>query len=352
MERQKNGLRFELSVSKGWIARRLDVAFDRDYYFDPAQRDAVDRECQALIDAELGDLDACFTEANLGRKRFIEENQVLVGGIQPNMILGMLLGAAFVPANTMDADIENNVLAQASFESLPEPRTLLDHPIVREFDEQIAGVRREGRLRPIPPFFWDPSGRAAIHGTMTTALKFFGERLFLDMAMNPEAAGAVLDWVAECFLVLVRHYAEAADFEFTEIHVGECSGCMIGEEQFARFVVPGLNRLAAELGPLRLHSCGKSDHLLGAFKHVSRLSLLDLGGETSIAAVRQTFGVDFPISVAPPVEILAQSDPTPLLDWAKTAAADSAGGPLTIVCHLEAEYNVDAIRALARFVGE
>jgi len=350
MERQDDGLQFELSVSKGWIARRLDFAFDREYYFNPARRDAVDRACQTRIDAELGDLDACFTESNLGRRQFIDENQVLVGGIQPNMILGTLLGAAFIPADTMDADIENNVLAEAPLESLPEPRTLLDHPIVRQFDDQIAAVRDEGRLRPIPPFFWDTSGRAAIHGTMTTALKFFGERLFLDMAMNPEEAGAALDWVAECFLVLVRHYAETADFDFTEIHVGECSGCMIGEEQFARFVVPGLNRLAGELGPLRLHSCGKSDHLLGAFKQVSRLSSLDLGGETSIAGVRRTFGDDFPVSVAPPVEILAQPNPAPLLDWAKAAADASAGGPLTIVCHLEAEYNVDAIRAMARFL--
>ena len=343
---------FELSVSKGWIANHLDVRFDRHYYFSPTRRDEVDRACQEFIDVELGDLNACFTEANLGRKQFIEENQVLVGGIQPNMILGMLVGAAFVPADKMDADIENNVLSDTPIESLPDPNTLLNHPIVRDFDDQIAAIRREGRLRPIPPFFWDPSGRAAIHGTMTTALKLFGERLFLDMAMHPDQATAMLDWVADSFLVLVRHYGEAADFEFTQIHVGECSGCMISEEQFARFVVPGLNRLGKELGPLRLHSCGKSDHLLGAFKRVTRLSSVDLGGETSLAAVRRTFGPDFPISVAPPVEILAHPDPEPLLDWARTAVADSAGGPLTVVCHLEAEYNVEAIRALAKSVAD
>ncbi len=350
MEHINEGAQFELSVSKGWLASRLDARFDRDYYFSPRRRDRVDRRCAQLVDREFGDIGGCFTESNLGRKPFIASDQVLVGGIQPNLILGMLVGAEFIAADDKDADIENHVLAGTPVGALPAPEVLLEHPIIRDFDERIAEIRREGRRRPIPPFFWDTSGRAAIHGTVTTGLKLFGEDLFLDMASRGENTVAALDWVAEAFSVLVRHYARSAEFPLMQLHVGECAGCMIGADQFARFVLPGLRRLGEELAPIRLHSCGKSDHLLGVFKKIPRLVSLDLGGETSIKAVRRHFGTEFPVSVAPPVELLTASDQRPLLDWAEVALRESENGPLTIVCHLEPGYNVDAVRALARLV--
>ena len=34
---------------------------------------------------------------------------------------------------------------------------------------------------PVPPFFWDSSGRAAIHGPLTTAQKLFGESILVDL---------------------------------------------------------------------------------------------------------------------------------------------------------------------------
>lgn len=344
--------RFELSVSKGWVARHLEVTFDREYYFSPAKREAVDRACERLVESEFGDIGGCFTESNLGRKEFIVPDQVLVGGIQPNMILGMLVGAAFVPADDMDADIENHVLAGRPASSLPAPESLLEHAMIAEFDAQIALIRHEGRLRPIPPFFWDTSGRAAVHGTMTTALKLFGEELFLDMVIRPEAAAAVLDWVAECYIGLVRHFADRADSRVMQLHVGECSACMISADQFTRFVLPGLHRLAEEIAPIRLHSCGKSTHLLEAFRRVPRLCSLDLGGETALGSFRRLLGDDFPLSIAPPVELLTVADSRPLLDWAAAAIEASEDGPLTLICHLEPGYNEDAVRALARFVRE
>ena len=33
------------TLSKAWMHRALGVAFDRDYYFDPAERHAIDCRC-------------------------------------------------------------------------------------------------------------------------------------------------------------------------------------------------------------------------------------------------------------------------------------------------------------------
>jgi len=124
-------LTLETSVSKALMAEALDVSFDREYYFDPWRRREVDARCHRYAEEALQDLDAFYTESNLGRKAWFDRNQVLVGGIQPNLILGMLLGAEFVPAPRGDADISPACWAGLAIEDLPPPNTLPDHPLIR-----------------------------------------------------------------------------------------------------------------------------------------------------------------------------------------------------------------------------
>lgn len=342
-----------LSISKGWMALRLDVCFDREYYFDPERRYDTDARCAAFVERELGDLGACFTESNLGRREFIRPEQVLIGGIQPNMILGMLLGAEFVPGMDKDADITPECFAGRALDELPPPATLVDHPLVSQFSEQIETVRQAGRHQPIPPFFWDASGRAAVHGALTSAQKFLGASVLMNLVADPDSIMPMLDWITDTNAVLVNHFAKTAGIKKIEqIHVGECSGCMVGGRQFEELIVPRVSRLGQTVAAVRLHSCGQSDHLLPAFAKIDNLGSLDLGGETSMALVRDVFGPDLPVSMAPPVTLLADDDPKPMLDWAERTFEENAGGMFSVVCHLEPHYNLAAVRALARRVAD
>ena len=100
-------------------------------------RHAIDRRCNAHVASVLGDLNVFYTESNLGRKEWYDAEQVLVGGIQPNMIVGMLLGADFVPAPLADADISPHCLPGRDLAHLPEAGSLLAHPLVRLWDDQL-----------------------------------------------------------------------------------------------------------------------------------------------------------------------------------------------------------------------
>ena len=214
-------IRIAGSVSKGWLAKELGVAFERSYYFDPNQRHAVDRQCNDYVQQQLGDLGLVYTESNLGRREYHASDQVVVGGIQPNLIVGMLLGAEFRPADDADADISKECLAGADLTALPDPQTLLAQPLVAQFDQQIRSLRQApapGR-RPIPPFFWDSSGRAAVHGAMTTGLKFLGDRFFLDMVTDPARCHQLVGWLTEVSVVLVTHFARSADLPITGMPV-------------------------------------------------------------------------------------------------------------------------------------
>jgi len=340
------------TLSKAWMAEALGVRFDRDYYFDPGKRHAVDCRCNEYAAERLGGMRLFYSESNLGRIDYWDKSQVLIGGIQPNMILGMLLGADFVAQDDKDADITPHCLMGKDVGELPAPESLLDHRLIMLFDEQIRRVQDDsvGQFRAIPPLFWDMSGRAAIHGVMTSAQKFIGEAVFMDMVTRPQAALEIMRWIAEAYVVLCRHFSQIAKLPISEVHVGECSSCMVGPELIERFVVPATSEIGRKLGPIRLHSCGPSTNHLEAFSKINNLQSLDLGGDSSIGKARELFGKEMLISVAPLPQDISAEDAEQILHWAQRILEENDNGNLEYVYHLEPGYNLDTICALTEFV--
>ncbi|MHC4172823.1 MAG: uroporphyrinogen decarboxylase family protein [Planctomycetota bacterium] len=340
------------TLSKGWMAKALGVVFDRDYYFEPSRRYAVDCQCNEYAAERFPGMRLFYSESNLGKIDYWDKSQIQIGGIQPNMILGMLLGADFIPQDSGDADITPGCLMGKNPAGLLIPESLLGHQMIVLFDEQIRQIQDDSqrRLRSIPPFFWDLSGRAAIHGAMTSAQKFLGENIFMDMMTEPQRALEIMHSIAEAFIVLCRHFSEIANLPITAIHVGECSSCMVSPELIERFVVPVTSKIGRQLGPVRLHSCGPSTGHLEAFSKITNLYSLDLGGDTSIRRVREVFGKKMLISVTPLPHDMSVQSTDAILSWAKRILEENNGGNLEYVYHLEPGYNIDTIYALTDFV--
>ena len=121
---------------------------------------------------------------------------------------------------------------------------------------------------------------------------------------------------------------------------------MISKELFEQFVVPITSKIGSSLGPVRLHSCGSSTHLIEACHNISSLRTLDVGGETSVAKIREVFGRDFPVSIAPMAEYFYADTPERIVNWLAKVLDDNDNGELTIVYHLEGDYNIDNLLAL------
>jgi hypothetical protein len=342
------------TISKAWMAKALGVMFDREYYFNPDIRYIVDSLCNEYAEEHFPDMRLFFSESNLGQIDYWNDKQIQIGGIQPNMIMGMLLGAEFIPQLDKDADITPGPLAGIAPGDLPKPESLLEHPLINLFDEQIHQLQTysDKRLCPIPPFFWDMSGRAAIHGTMTSAQKFIGETVFLDMMTKPQHCIDIMHWIGNAYIVLCRHFSKTANVPITEVHVGECSSCMISPELIEQFVVPVTSQIGEKLGPIRLHSCGPSTNHLQAFSKIINLKSIDLGGDTSIKKARQVFSKEMLISISPLPNDMSAETAEPILRWAKNIAEDNNSGNLEFIYHLEAGYNIDTIYALTDFVKD
>jgi hypothetical protein len=173
-------------------------------------------------------------------------------------------------------------------------------------------------------------------------MKFYGEQIFLKMYEDPDFPLGFHRWITEVSIVLVRHYAELAEMPITSVHVGECSGTMVKAKHYEKFIIPYLNMLAEALGPIRLHSCGNSDHLLSSFGQIEQLQVLDTGSNTSVAAVREHLGGDLQLDLAPPLSVLSKNaEPAAMLDWVDQALTENQDGPLLIGYHLEPGYSLE-----------
>ena len=308
--------------------------------------------CNEFVAETLSDLNVFYTESNLGRQQWYTADQVLVGGIQPNMIIGMLLGAEFLPAESADADISVRCLAGREFESLPAPSELLAHPLVCQWQSEIVDLLDSpaSGMQPIPPFFWDRSGRAAVHGVVTSGLKFYGDEFLMNLLSEPESSQKIIGWLTDVTALLVSHFSTVGRLPVSGIHVGECAACMLDESSFRRYVVPATSQLGERFGAVRFHSCGCSDHVLEACREITGLASLDVGGETSVARIRDLFGPEFPVGIAPLVEDMQAPTTHGILDWYRRVERENADGDLTIGFHLEADYRVENLRALGAAV--
>jgi hypothetical protein len=337
------------SVSKGWLHEQAGFVFDRDYYLDPMHRFEQDRQMHAFIKMRFPDLPIYNMEASLVQAHCVKQDQILIGGIQPNLILGAALGAKLVFYPDRDADIDAAPLQELSHpDELPSVDSVLTHPFMLALDETLGQMRQTHPGRTIvPPLFWDSSGRATLHGILTTAHKLMGERVFMLCMTDPEFLHGVHQWVTDAYVALVRHYAHLGGTSVSSVHVGECSGVMVSGQQYQEFVTPYISQIGRALGPVRLHSCGRSDHLLAALAKIANLTVVDVGSGTSLARIRALLGEDLEINVFPPVELLLDgSASSNIRDWLGRTLADNCAGPLSLAYHLEPGYDIENCLAL------
>jgi len=340
---------FQASVSKGWLHDKGSFVFDEKYYKDPIYRQLQDRKMNGFVSREFPGYPLYNMEANLMQAGHTNDKQVLAGGIQPNLILAIALGSEFVAYPDKDSDISGHPLKNiASDKDLPGMEQILDHPFIQELDAQILQLKStHPELEIIPPFFWDSSGRATIHGIITTSFKLIGDDAMIMMIMDPDLMHLIHQWITDVYILLINHFAELADMPITSVHVGECSGTMISNEQYAEFITPYVSQLGIAFGNIRLHSCGSTDHILEAISRIENLVVIDTGSNTSVAKIREMKGPGFEINLEPPVQLMLKDSPkSKILRWLDQVLDENKGGPIKFAFHLESGYAIENCLAI------
>jgi hypothetical protein len=340
-------IRLQASVSKAWLNRHGGFDFDERYYLDPRFRMKQDEQCHDFIKSRFPDYPLYNMEDNLVQAEYVVPGMMLIGAIQPNMIIAAALGARFVFSSDRDSDVSDSPIRNLKdITKLPDAEEILRLPLIRSLEVQyLEASEKYPECTVIPPFFWDTSGRATIHGIITTSLKFLGQDIFTKMMLEPEFVKEVHSWITGVYIGVVRHFSKLGNMPVTSLHVGECSGTMLDEKFYSEFVTPYISRLGRELGNIRLHSCGNADHIMSAVCGIDNLRVIDTGSNTSLAKIRQEMGNEFEINVCPPVEILTgNSRSENIQQWLIKTIEENNGGNLKIGYHLEPEYDLSACR--------
>ena len=327
------------SVSVAVLAGKGKFSFDERYFFDPDYRWQQDKKIVRWCEKNFSPYPVYHAEAHLARISFQPRPFRQVGGIQPNLILSAALGAQLVFPGNCDPDIDHAPLAvYKDFLDVSNICWEVQEP-VKTFLGQIDELKRRFRNQPVdifPPFFWDRSGRAAVHGPLTTAVKLIGEEFFTLPYSRFDQARRFINWITESYLNLINLFSNRVGIRLNEIHVGECTGTLFPAEIWERLAVPAMNKMASAAGALRLHSCGHSDHLLGAMKQVKNVRCLNFGSNTSIKKTRQVFGKKIKIDIIPDMQLLQYGSPAEMENWVRKCLIENEGGPLEIQFHLDA----------------
>jgi uroporphyrinogen-III decarboxylase len=334
-------IKIQASVSKGWLNKHGGFEFNDKYYLDPSYRMEGDKLCHQFIINRFPDYPIYNMEDNLVQAEHVVPGMILVGAIQPNIILAAALGAELIFATGKDCDVKGLPLKVIERPAeLHDPEELLELPFIKELEKQFYSTKEKyPGNRVIPSFFWDVSGRATVHGIVTTSMKLVGEEILIKMMLEPELVHAIHKWIMDVYIHIVNHFSRMGEIKVTAIHVGECSGALLSEQLYREFIVPYVNMLGKEFEAVRLHSCGNSDAVLPSMCEVENLSVIDTGSNTSVAKIRQRMGKDFEINTVPPVEVMLSDKEQEIGAWLDKTLKENDGGNLKIGYHLEAEYN-------------
>ena len=324
------------SVSFGWLNEYGHFAFDEPFFMNPLVRLEREQKMHALVAERFPNEPIYNLEAHLVQPEGRQKPVVLVGGLQPNLILGAAVGAEFVFYENKDPDITPTPLEEMTDVDALADFDWADTWPISLFLEQIQQLREklDDSFTIVPPFFWDTTGRATAHGILTTAQKLIGERIFLELADNPAFVHEFFAWIVDTYVELIHLFADAADMNVTSLHTGDCSACMMGADPYAEFVLPHLNDFVQRVGPVRLHSCGQSDHLLDVFKHVDNLTSLNVGSNTCVAKIREKFG-PIRIDLIPDTHLVTAGKPEQVDAWVRQCLKENGGGDLQFEYHLD-----------------
>ena len=335
------------SVSKGVLAARGGFVFDRAYFFNPEHRWEQDKRIARFVEENFP-FPLYNLEANLVQPDCLPIPFRQVGGLQPNLILGAALNADFVFPGDRDPDISHPPLrGLTNLDQIMEIKWEEREPI-RTFLEQVHALktRYAHDADVFPPFFWDRSGRATVHGPVTTAHKLMGEEFYLMLEDDPDSAKRFLEWIAQAYVALIRLFSERAEIPVTSIHIGECSGCMVSPARWAEAIIPAMNIMVDACGPVRIHSCGNSNLIVGQMARVRNLGTLNVGTNTSVALCRRAVGETIRIDLMPDPQMLCFGTPEDCRAWVERALAETGNGPLEIRFHVDAavpERNIASI---------
>jgi uroporphyrinogen-III decarboxylase len=316
-------VKFAVEVTSHLVHQHTGLDLSERYYLDPAYRLEQDRQAAEWARTKYPDFEVVIES---GEFSATAPAVVRVGGLQPYLIVSSLFGAEIRFWGDHEPCTIQEPLREVKDLSSVQVPNVEAHPLIQKLVVQLQEMRRtyEGHLAINPPLFWDSSGWAFVHAPFTTAYKLRGEEFFMELHTDPAGARHLIDIAAETTSRLIDLFAAAGGRQITGIHLGDCAASLVSAAHYRQFAVPALECMTGRYGPGRVHSCGRSTHLLPALQGIRGIQEYHLGWSTDLGAARRALG-DVPIAYLVPPPFLLQEAEEIERQMRATLAANGEG---------------------------
>jgi uroporphyrinogen-III decarboxylase len=318
-------VKFAVELTSHLVHQHTGLDLSKRYYLDPVYRLGQDQQAAQWARTRYPAFEVVIEsgEFSAGAPAVVR-----VGGLQPYLVVSSLFGAEIRFWGDHEPCTVHEPLREVKDLSSVQVPDIEAHPLIQKLLAQVQGMRQiyDGRLAINPPLFWDSSGWAFVHAPFTTAYKLRGESFFVELHTDPAGARHLIDIAAETTCRLIDLFAAAGERQVTGIHLGDCAASLVSAAHYRQFAVPALERMTARYGPGRLHSCGRSTHLLPAIQGIRGIQEYHLGWSTDLGAARKALG-DLPIAYLVPPPFLLQ-EPKEIERQMRATLAANRGGDL------------------------
>ena len=262
-----------LNFMPAFYAKHIGVTYGEPYYFDPGYRAAVERAEGRFLFETLGRFGVGSPDPQPSPSVFI----------QPVDLVMRTQGASWhFPA---EATVESLGTPWAGLTAQEiaaiDPRQVARHPVIDSLVVQYRELQRMyGEQADI---FGTKSGTMNIHTPYTTAHQLCGEDLFSLLLDDPDGARMIFAKVWEIYQAIFARVTAVTGARLTRVQLGDCAASLISLRTYRELILPTNQALASQFEQAGYHSCGRSTHLLTAFRDLPKLDSIQLGPGTDLA---------------------------------------------------------------------
>ena len=310
-----------LNFMPAFYAKHLGLSYGEAYYFDPGHRARVERAEGRFLFETLGRYGAGSPAPQPSPSVFVQTVDLVM----------RTQGAEwrFPPDATVEScGVPWRGLTPEQVAAI-DPRAAAHHPVV---DALLAQYRELERMYgEKADILGTKSGTMTIHTPYTTAHQLCGEELFVTMMTDPDGARRISAKVWEIYEAIYARITAVTGARLTRIHMGDCAASLLSLRTYREVVLPVNVALASRFESAGYHSCGRSSHLLPAFRVLPKVDLIQLGAGTDLAESARLFPRVHLQPLVDPLLVLA-GDPDAVRRSVEGILRETSPAPAVTLC--------------------
>lgn len=353
-------------ISPNWVSQETGVKFDESYFMDPGHRrqenGAVSKwlmEFNNTLEQRFGKYNVEWFPIGISGIGGVFDNRsvdvITVGLPQTFVLVTAMFGGEIVYFDSDNPDVKGYPLADIQHPSeIRVPDVANTWPVnvyLKQYDELVEKYGREN-----VELFADVDAETGMplwymHSPLTIAYRLRGEQIFLDMFENPGMAQAVLDVALETVWQLFKLYEQRVEKKIRFLPVAACIASLISPSLYDQWEIPRLRLLIEHFGTARIHSCGRSSHMLKTWSKLPNLGEMELGAGTDIARTRE-FWPETTINYLIDTPKFVRYTPGQIRQEVQEVIEQSGAGPLVILWPAETGTSLETIEAIYEVVSD